>query len=514
MTKSAYIPLSLLLLSCSLTYVKAQSLDEFLRFTQPEQGASARFKALGNAQTALGGDLSSISGNPAGLGFFSQSDIGLSFDFSSDMNKALYFGTSSKNNVDKLGINQAAAVFHIPMRKAQGSNLSSGWLNFNIGIGYHRTNNFNSTMGFTGVNNESSYSDFMVLEDGFLAGDIGWQFGMVDENAAGELVPMTTLDNLQTAFYREEGHQSETNLSFGANYGNKFYIGASIGFTRVNYRMNRLFTEEGSIENYGYIFSQNPNSRFVNPATDGYDTYNPLLESDFVFDDESWSNTSGNGVNAKLGVIFKPVPQLTIGVTAMTPTWYNLTNDYKDYFGITNYLTDGTDNSDESPSDPVYYDYNLRTPYKLSAGLAYIFEAGGLLSADIDYVDYASMSMSSSDASYDQDFNDGIADTYTNAVNVRVGGEYMIAPQFMVRAGYGYMGSPYSDESIDYSGQTVSGGLGYRINNVYVDLTYQNFQRSYNMIPYLLDDAAGQYSPVVEVKNQRHNVLLSVGLKF
>src|SRR5690606_712192 len=187
MTKSAYISLSLLLVGGSLTQVNAQSLDEFLRISQPEQGASARFKALGNAQTALGGDLSSIAGNPAGLGFFGQSDIGLSFDFSSDVNKAHYFGTNSTNNVDKLGINQAAAVFHFPVRKAQGSNLSSGWLNFNIGIGYHRTSNFNSTMGFTGLNSESSYSDFMALEDGFLAGDIGWQFGMVDEDASGNL---------------------------------------------------------------------------------------------------------------------------------------------------------------------------------------------------------------------------------------------------------------------------------------------------------------------------------------
>src|SRR5690606_26205651 len=103
------------------------------------------------------------------------SDIGISFDFSSNANKALYFGTNSKNNVDKIGINQAAAVFHIPTRKARGSNLSSGWLNFNIGIGYNRTNNFHATSGFTGINNESSYSNFMALEDGNLAGDIGWQ---------------------------------------------------------------------------------------------------------------------------------------------------------------------------------------------------------------------------------------------------------------------------------------------------------------------------------------------------
>src|SRR5690606_17169467 len=344
-------------------------------------------------------------------------------------------------------------------------------------------------------------------------GDIGWQFGMVDENAAGQLVSMTTPNSLQTAYYRETGYQAETNISFGANYGNKFYIGANIGLTRIDHRMNRLFMEDGTIRDYGYIFAQNPSSRFVNPGHADYGTYNPLLESDYEFDDEYWSSTTGNGFNAKLGVIFKPVPEFQIGVSATTPTWYSLTNEYEDYFGITNYLTDGTEDADENVGDPLFYDYDLRTPYKLSAGLAYIF-GGGLLSADIDYVDYASMSMSSSSVEDDRAFNDGIADNYTGTVNVRVGGEYMIAAQQLVRAGYGYMGNPYKDSSIEYTGQTVSGGLGYRINNVYVDLTYQNFQRNYSMIPYLLDDAAGFYSPVVDVKNQRHNVLLSVGLKF
>src|SRR5690606_20597332 len=117
----------------------------FLRFSQGEQGASARFKALGNAQTALGGDLSSVAGNPAGLGFFGQSDIALSFDFSNTNNSASFYGITSKQNKDNFAFNQAAAVFHLPTRRASGQNLSTGWLNFNIGIGYHRINNFNSS---------------------------------------------------------------------------------------------------------------------------------------------------------------------------------------------------------------------------------------------------------------------------------------------------------------------------------------------------------------------------------
>lgn len=63
------IALSTLLLGALSITAQGQYLQDVLRFSQPEQGATARFKGLGNAQTALGGDLSSISGNPAGLGF-------------------------------------------------------------------------------------------------------------------------------------------------------------------------------------------------------------------------------------------------------------------------------------------------------------------------------------------------------------------------------------------------------------------------------------------------------------
>src|SRR5690606_10559641 len=342
------IALSGLLLSTLCITAQGQYLQDVLRFSQPEQGATARFKGLGNAQTALGGDLSSISGNPAGLGFFGQSDISISIDYANDLNKASYFGTNSQYSIDKLGLNQLGAVFHIPSRRARGSNLASGWLNFNIGVGYSKTNNFNTTVGFTGVNPESSIADFMAYEayeTGNVYGDFGWNAGLIDErpvNGDYEYVAMTTLDNIQTVTNRETGFQSETNISFGANYSNRLYIGASIAFTHVNNDVNYLYMEDGSMETFGYINSMNPNSRFVDPGNADYDVFNPLLESEYEYDNEYWSSTTGNGFNAKIGLIYKPIDYLQIGVTATTPTWYKLTNDYEDYFGITNYLTDGS----------------------------------------------------------------------------------------------------------------------------------------------------------------------------
>lgn len=508
---------SSLLLSLLCFTGQAQYLQDILRFSQPELGATSRFKGLGNAQTALGGDLSSISGNPAGLGFFGQSDISISLDYAGDLNKSTYFGTNSRHNVDKLGFNQVGAVFHIPARRARGSNLTSGWLNFNIGVGYSKTNNFNTTVGFTGINPESSIADFMMYEaydETNSYGNFGWDAGLIDERPANdgyEYIPVTTLDNVQTVTNREKGFQSETNISFGANYGNRFYIGAGVGFTRVNHDVNYLFMEDGSIETFGYINSMNPNSRFVNPGNSEYDVYNPLLESEYVYENEYWSTTTGNGFNAKLGVIFKPIDYLQIGVTATSPTWYRLTNDYEDYFGITNYLTDGSVADFPSEGEPSYYDYNLRSPYRVNGGIAAIL-GQGLISADIEFVDYASMTFSSVNSNTDNSMNTQIRDTYTNAVNFRIGGEYMIAPSFLLRAGYGHNGSPY--EAFESTTQTVSAGLGYRVDNVYIDLAYQNFTQKYGWQVYKLDDANEHFSPVADISNSRNSVFLTLGLKF
>lgn len=505
------IALSLFFVSCFYVSGQAQYMEDIRRYSQSEQGATARFKGLGNAQTALGGDISSISGNPAGLGFFSQSDISLSLDYLNDHNQATYFGEKSRNSVDKLGINQLGAVFNLPTRRAIGSNLTAGWLNFNIGVGYTRTNNFNTTLGYTGINPESSIADFMASGRGNVFNDFGWEAGMIDEHASGYDIPMTTLDNVQTVFNREEGFQSETNLSFGANYNNQFYLGASIGFTRVNHRVNYVFMEKGWIEDVGYIYSQNPSSRFVNPSNGDYDIYNPLLESAYDYDDENWSDTRGNGFNAKLGFIYKPVSQLQVGVTATTPTWYNLTNEYTDYYGITNYLLNGTEDGLEYPEETSYFDYNLRTPYRLNGGVAVLF-GSGLISADIEYVDYTSMHFSSTDVQTDDNMNNDILNTYKSAVNFRIGGEYMIAPDLLIRAGYGHSGGPY--RAFESNLQTVSAGLGYRINNVYFDLAYQNLAQKYSLSPYVLDDPNGPPSPIVDVSNSRNSVFLTAGFKF
>src|SRR5674536_391977 len=57
--------------------VIAQNVDDALRYSQSFYGGTARFMSMGGAFTALGGDISSLSQNPAGLGVFRSSEITL-----------------------------------------------------------------------------------------------------------------------------------------------------------------------------------------------------------------------------------------------------------------------------------------------------------------------------------------------------------------------------------------------------------------------------------------------------
>lgn len=507
------ISLSLILAGFAM-YAQAQYIDDIIRYSQPNQGATARFIGLGNAQNALGGDISSISGNPAGLGFFNQSDISLSIDYMNNLNRANYFGTSSQRSEENFSFNQIGAVFNIPSSRSRGSDLATGWLNFNIGIGYNRTNNFNGTVGYTGINPDNSIANFMTYEPiGGVYNNFGWDAGLIDEHGSGNYdIPMTGVPTRQTSYFREGGFQSETNLSFGANYSNKLYLGASVGFHRLRHSVDRLFMEDGFIESAWYINQQNPNSRFINPSNPDYSAYNPLLDSEYEYDDQYWANATGNGFNAKLGLIYKPTTQLQLGLSFTSPTWYNMRTDYQDYFGVTNYLVDGSvEDFVYDVEDLLVFDYNLRTPYRINGGVAYIFDQG-LISADVEFVDYASMSFSSSDFSTDNNMNTAIANTFKSNVNFRVGGEYVFAPSFLVRAGYNYNGGPYQNFSSNI--QTVSAGLGYRVNNFYIDAAYQNAFQDYGLTAYQLDDLGGVPSPVANINNTRNSVILTAGFKF
>ncbi|MGY0037593.1 OmpP1/FadL family transporter [Pedobacter sp. NJ-S-72] len=326
---------------------------------------------------------------------------------------------------------------------------------------------------------------------------------LIDQKSGDNLsyVPATSQTNTQSKTESRVGSTSELNFSGAINISNQLYLGASIGFVNMRYINNSVYTEQGTIINTLPVGAPVP----ARPNTEVGKNY------DLAY--STGQHTTGSGINGRLGLIYKPINEVRIGATFQAPTWMHVEEDYAEVLD-TRFSLGGV------PSGSVYsniynsnFNYNLRTPYKASLGGSVIIGQNGLLSADIDYVDYASTKLSVSDGYSDliRENNQYIKQNYKSAVNYRIGGEYRI-DDFTLRAGYGLNGTPYkSDDKNVFDVKYYSGGLGYRFNQYYVDLAYQRTETTNTFAPYELNNFS---EPVATAKVARNNVFLTVGVKF
>lgn len=501
---------------------KAQSMTEdVLLFSQGDNGGTARFKAMGGASTALGGDISAITGNPAGLGFYNQSDASATLRYQYGKNKMDYFGNKSNSKTDNFNLDNGGVVFHLPTTR-YGGDLTKGWLNFNVGIAYNRTNLFNNKLDYNGKNTDNSithsYADRMLDPGQKDWGDDFYKSFMFEEDKDKKfyfpLAEDKGSDQLNSVWTK--GGKSETALSFGSNYSNKFYIGATFSLTDFRYEKSAIFTEYGITKDAAGISALNPNSDYLKPDK----VENQYVDVDYELFDHYGQVTQGSGFDFKLGMIYKATPSLSLGFTAKTPTFMSITDESTAYTNINYFKPEantsfaGFESSKKIGSSS--YDYNLQTPYKLSAGLTQYFSAG-LLTAEIEFVDYASMRYRDvyNDNQLEKEMNANIKNNYQAAFNLRVGGEVLFNQILSGRAGFNYNGNPYKDA--EYKTYGISAGLGAKLGRgVYLDLTGVYNANNYKENPYRItyEGDWGTVSPSVDVKNSRTNVMLTIGSKF
>src|SRR5690606_6828735 len=204
----------------------------------------------------------------------------------------------------------------------------------------------------------------------------------------------------------------------------------------------------------------------------------------------------------------------------ITPTWYSLTDDYSEGLDTRYWRQDGSAVLPPYTNDDAdyYLNYNLRTPYRLNGGIAVTFANKGLISGDIEYMDYSSMHFSSkNDKGLEESNNRDIRNTYTSAVNFRLGAEYRLNDFLSLRAGYNTSGNPY--KHLEYAKENISGGLGYRTGNFYLDLTYVNAAVKYDSRPYLISESYPDFNDTgagepASIKNTRSSVFLTIGTRF
>ncbi len=90
--------------------VQAQTLEEIVRYSTEQLNGSARYQAMGGAFGALGGDLSSLTNNPAASSVFSYNEAGISMAVTSNKLNANYLNGSSSTDDSNFDVNQLGFV--------------------------------------------------------------------------------------------------------------------------------------------------------------------------------------------------------------------------------------------------------------------------------------------------------------------------------------------------------------------------------------------------------------------
>jgi len=478
---------------------------------------TARSTAVGGAIGALGGDITSVYVNPAGIGFYKTREVVISPQFLLNNNKADYRGTAAdKVNKSAFQLGTSGVIFG---GRIDQQNRSSA---FSISI--NQLASYNNQIHYSGSNDYSSYSEQyleqLVTDNADInAASNNYPFGaslayftyLIDSiadpsgNLQGykSLVPVGNGNSVKQQYDETTGGGLyEVSFGFASNNKDKWLFGGSINVPLSFYTQDITYSETDPspdmTNNFGYsTFTQN-------------------------------HKLNGAGINGRFGVIYRPQQSLRLGLAFHTPSFMSytdklsaeMTTNTEDFKGIqTSKSTDFSNAVSET-------NYNELTPYKIVASAAYVFKEvenvklqKGFISADIEYINHRGsrfMQQSGNDGGdpsiddYYGSLNDVIKAYYKGAFDARLGGEIKFSP-YAIRLGAAYYGSPYDDKALKANRIMVAGGFGYRNKGIFIDLTVaQTFNKDVNF-PYRLADKANTFATL---NNQRTNVLLTFGMKF
>lgn len=496
------------------------SADAF-RYADENPFGTARFRAMGGAFGALGGDLSALSVNPAGAAVFATGQMGATLHYTNRKNKSTFLGNGTDTDKDALDFSQLGGVFVY-----HNEDQDSRWKKFAIAANYEMTANFDDSRYFSGMNTNSVGDYFMgyanqnggvplellQLQSGEtlfdLYGYLGAVYGFGAQQAflgyQGFVVnPLNENDPTNTTYFSnvpDGGHYRQGFQMQTRGYNSKFTINFATQFTDRYYFGLNLNTHFSDYSQWTSLSESNTNTpdaglqavRFINEL-----------------------RTYGNGFSAQLGGIAKITPELRVGAAYETPTWTRFQDRLlqrlhfvqSDQSGVwpTEFVDPGLVNE--------YETYTVRTPGKWTASVAYIFGSSGLLSLDYSYKDYGNMKFTTdydwaADRSMAQSANRDISQQYSAVSSLRLGGEYRLQ-NWSLRAGFQWQQNPWEDGTLDDT-LGYAAGLGYQWGDSRIDLAYHLTSQEYRQsLPFSgLADAA-----VTSVRNHQVALTFSVNLQ-
>jgi hypothetical protein len=402
-----------------------------LIFSQDDLNGSARFTAMSGAFGAIGGDMSSVNINPAGIAVYKNSAFSGTFNSRNSDITSTYYGNSLTTQDQFFNISHAGAVLVFD------SATSSDWSKFALGFNYRITKDFNDSFSSQGNSGVATFTEFPLDNSS----------NPVEYNIAEEQFFNTVFN----------GEISELNIAFSAVHLNKLYIGASFNAFDLNFSQRALLTE-------------------FNTDGNGNELEVELYQENV---------TSGTGFSLGAGFIYNLHPSFRVGMSYQTPTWYseilqdkNRPEEFDDLGEVTYFQ------GNDIYTEREFYEgiiYQLKTPSKLTASAALIFAKNGLISLDYTNKNYQNIKLSDG---YFVEENQFFQNNLRNTHSFNVGTEWRI-DRLSIRGGYRFEQSPYKNALDSDNLEGYSFGGGYNFGNMKIDISYSESNRTdtYNFYP-------------------------------
>ena len=512
--------ITIIIVGMTFSVLKAQETtpEDALRYAVENVTGSARYRGMGGAFGAVGGDLSALNQNPAGSLFFNNNYATVTASINNSKNSSLYNGTRTKDNDSSLDLNQAGVVFIFNDKSGK-----TDWKKIAVAFNYENTNNFNNSIFSAGTNQYNSIGNYFVNQANANGGIplelLTTQTGETFYELYDYLgtLPDSSYPNV-SGFQAQQAFLGYTTYLFDSNSPNSY----SSNIPAANYSQQNYYTSTGYngkiIGNFATQYKDilflgvNINAHFTDyMRTTSLREQNDGQAANGVsyirFDNQL--HTYGSGFSFNLGAIVKIVPQFRVGLAYESPTWYRLTDELAQYVE-----SDYSSNSVSSTyvADPdiinVYAPYKIQTPSKWTGSMAYLFGKKGILSVDVSTKDYSTTRFKPKNEYPYADLNQYLNNNLDNAVEVRVGGEYKIK-QVSLRGGYHFDQSPYKVDQTFGDLTGYSAGVGYSFGENKIDLAYSYEHR--NMNQSLI--SSGMPDPA-RISRYNNNIVISYSINF
>ena len=301
--------------------------QDYSRVSERSIIGTARYVGMGGAMSAIGGDPSAALDNPAGLGLYQRWELLFTFDETLDYTHQV--GASDKYLRSLFTCPQASLVISHPALTESTTGIQAN----NFMFSYHKLTSFNRTLAASGGPDASLGSTLPALDIPFCT----------DPSNNGNSLNLW-----------EIGYANEYGFDWAMNIAHKWYVG--LGFHIQNYELNGKARYEETFDS-------------TNVAGKHYYNEN---NSSLLY--------TGVSCNFSVGVIYRPLQWLRLGIGLQTPT-----------LGAMNIYTNGsffaqTDSLRVSyPPEMAYRDKGFHMPLHLSSSVAFQIGAYGLISLQHDY---------------------------------------------------------------------------------------------------------------------------------